>query len=60
VRVEEGGIPASWAEQLKAMGHALDLGGSQGRAHIIMVDPLTGDRLGAPDRRDADGGAAGH
>jgi gamma-glutamyltranspeptidase/glutathione hydrolase len=60
VRVEADGIPASWAEQLEAMGHTLDLGGSQGRAHIIMVDPLTGDRLGAPDRRDADGGAAGH
>jgi hypothetical protein len=42
------------------MGHDVRVAGRQGSVHAIMIDPRTGDRLGAPDRSDADGGAAGH
>jgi gamma-glutamyltranspeptidase/glutathione hydrolase len=42
------------------MGHRVRVGGRQGTAHSILVDPRTGARLGAADPRDADAGAAGH
>jgi gamma-glutamyltranspeptidase/glutathione hydrolase len=60
VRIEEGGIDARTRATLEAMGHEIGVVRSQGRAHSIGIDPGTGERVGAPDRRDADGAAAGH
>ncbi len=45
---------------LEAMGYSVRMSGSQGRTHCILVDPETGELVGAPDPRDADGGAAGY
>ena len=45
---------------LKAMGHAVSMGGTQGQVHAVMIDPATGARIGAPDPRSSDAGAAGH
>jgi len=44
---------------LQAMGHDAQMSGSQGQAHSIMVDPVTGMKLGLPDPRSNDAGAAG-
>ena len=44
---------------LQRMGHRVTLAGGQGTAHSILVD-RTGRRIGAPDMRDTDAGAAGH
>lgn len=60
VRIEEDGVHEAVEAALMGMGHAVRVGGTQGRAHSIMIDPVTRDRLGAADPRDADGGAAGH
>ncbi|MGD2067668.1 MAG: gamma-glutamyltransferase [Gemmatimonadota bacterium] len=57
--VEEGGVDEAALERLEAMGHDVRVRGSQGLAHSIMVDPDTGDRIGAPDRRNPDAAAAG-
>jgi len=45
---------------LRSLGHDVRVGGQQGTAHSIAVDPKTGVRTGAPDSRDRDAGAAGH
>ena len=58
VRIEEGGISADDAAALEAMGHEVQVRGSQGRASSIGVDPETGEFVGAPDPRSPDGGAA--
>ncbi len=60
LRVERGGIGADVVQQLQRMGHAVVVRGSQGTTHSIMIDPRTGARLGAPDRRDSGGTAVGH
>jgi gamma-glutamyltranspeptidase / glutathione hydrolase len=60
VSIETDGITDEQLRLLKAMGHSVRVGGRQGSAHSIMIDPLTGDRIGAPDPRDRDSGAAGH
>ncbi|MDE0807477.1 MAG: gamma-glutamyltransferase [Longimicrobiales bacterium] len=60
VRIEEEGATDEILATLRAMGHEVTLGRGQGRAHSIMVDPKTGDRLGAADPRGADSGASGH
>jgi len=60
IRAEEDALSPAAVAELEAMGHTVDAGGSQGRTHCIMVDPTTGERVGAPDPRDADGGAAGY
>jgi gamma-glutamyltranspeptidase/glutathione hydrolase len=60
IRAEEGAFTPEVMEALKAMGHAVQMRGTQGRTHCIMIDPATGDRLGAPDPRDPDSGAAGY
>ncbi|MCI0436821.1 MAG: gamma-glutamyltransferase [Gemmatimonadetes bacterium] len=60
VSIEEGGITEAIAERLRQMGHEVRVGGRQGSAHSIMIDPLTGHRLGAADPRDRDGGAVGY
>lgn len=58
--IEENGTSDDAVERLRAMGHDVQAGGSQGRANSIMIDPETGDRLGAPDHRNPDSGARGH
>jgi gamma-glutamyltranspeptidase/glutathione hydrolase len=44
---------------LKAMGHDVIIGGTQGQVHAIMVSPATGERIGAPDPRSTDAAAVG-
>lgn len=60
IRIEDGGVSEYTVEQLEAMGHDVSVGGSQGTAHSIMIDPSTGDRLGAADPRSSTAGARGH
>ena len=60
ISIEEGGVSDATVESLEAMGHTVRVGGSQGIANCIMIDPATGDRLGAADPRDPDGGARGN
>ena len=56
----EGTASQSAIQDLRDRGHEVESRGRQGTAHSIMVDPETGDRLGAPDPRGEDAGAAGH
>ena len=42
---------ADTVNQLKAMGHRVGTAGSQGDAHSIWIDPKTGARMGAADKR---------
>lgn len=58
--IEEAGASTDVVSRLEALGHAVRLVGRQGAAHSIMIDPVTGERLGAPDPRDRDAGAVGH
>ncbi len=60
IRLEEDGISAATVQRLEAMGHTVRTSGSQGTAHSIMIDPRTGDRLGAADPRGSDAAARGH
>ncbi|WP_306522728.1 gamma-glutamyltransferase [Gemmatimonas sp.] len=60
ITVERDGIEAATIEALKAKGHVVRVGAQQGTAHSIAIDARTGARLGAPDPRDRDAGAAGH
>jgi len=46
--------------QLKAKGHAVRVGDNIGQAMGILLDPATGRRLGAADRRAPDAGAVGY
>jgi gamma-glutamyltranspeptidase/glutathione hydrolase len=59
ISIEENGVTPAVADQLRALGHTVNVGGRQGTAHSIMID-AQGLRIGAPDRRDRDAGAAGH
>jgi gamma-glutamyltranspeptidase/glutathione hydrolase len=59
-RIEEDGVPPATVQALEAMGHDVRVGGHQGLAHCIMVDPGTGERLGAADPRNPDAGARGY
>jgi gamma-glutamyltranspeptidase/glutathione hydrolase len=58
--VEQNGLPLSTLSALEAMGYRVRMGGEQGTAHSIRIDPRTGDRQGAADPRDNDAGAAGY
>jgi gamma-glutamyltranspeptidase/glutathione hydrolase len=60
IRIEEDGVSEVTVEQLEALGHTVSVGGRQGLAHSIMIDPETGARLGAADSRNPDAGARGH
>ena len=60
IRMEDEGISEAGLEALRAMGHEVSMGGRQGSANSIGIDPETGDRLGAPDPRSPDAGASGH
>jgi gamma-glutamyltranspeptidase/glutathione hydrolase len=58
--IEQDGATAETVAALEAMGHTVRMAGYQGSVHAIMIDPKSGDRIGAPDPRDRDAGAAGH
>ncbi len=60
IRIENHGITNHQLQLLEQMGHSVRVGGTQGITHSIMIDPDTGERLGAADRRDADGAAVGY
>ncbi|HKJ92425.1 MAG TPA: gamma-glutamyltransferase, partial [Longimicrobiales bacterium] len=60
VQIEDGTVRDATLQALRAMGYTVRVGGTQGSSNDIMVDPVTGERLGAPDPRDADAGAAGY
>jgi gamma-glutamyltranspeptidase/glutathione hydrolase len=60
VNIERDGVPPATVSALQAMGHKVNVGGGQGSAHSIMIDPGTGHRRGAPDQRDRDSGASGY
>lgn len=58
--LERDAVPASTISALEAMGHRVRVGSQQGSAQSVMIDPKTGHRIGAPDPRDRDAGAAGY
>jgi gamma-glutamyltranspeptidase / glutathione hydrolase len=58
IQIEEGATTDAALEQLRSMGHEIRLVARQGAVHGIML--VNGQRVGAPDRRDGDGGAAGY
>ena len=60
IRVERRGTTADSKRILEQMGHQVQMAGSQGHAHSIMIDPDTGERLGAPDPRNTDSAAIGY
>jgi gamma-glutamyltranspeptidase/glutathione hydrolase len=60
VRIEDGTVTDATVQALQDMGYTVRVGGRQGSSTDIMIDPRTGERLGAPDPRDADAGAAGY
>ena len=60
VSAERNGLSPATVTALEAMGYRVRIAGQQGTAHSIMIDARTGARIGAPDSRDTDAGAAGH
>ncbi len=58
--IEADGVSPDVLAAIEGMGHTVRMGGRQGTAHSLAVDPTTGVRTGAPDKRDRDAGAAGH
>jgi gamma-glutamyltranspeptidase / glutathione hydrolase len=60
LNVEEGGLAPETHAALEAMGHMVRVGGRQGAVHAVMLDPVTGERIGVADSRAPDGGSAGY
>ena len=60
VQVEQNGIDDATERALEQMGHRVIVRGQQGLTHCIMIDPLTGERIGAADPRDVDAAAVGY
>jgi gamma-glutamyltranspeptidase / glutathione hydrolase len=60
IRIEADDVSPATVSDLQRMGHEVIVRGRQGLAHSIMIDPLTGERLGAADGRNPDSGAVGH
>ncbi len=60
IRIEDGGVGEAALADLREAGYEVSVGGQQGLAHSIMIDPRTGDRVGAADPRNPDAGARGH
>lgn len=60
IRIEQDGASDETVRALERLGHTVRMAGRQGSAHAIMIDPRTGERIGAPDARDRDAGAAGY
>jgi gamma-glutamyltranspeptidase/glutathione hydrolase len=59
IRIEADGATPEVIRQLELMGHRVQMGGSQGSANSIGIDPVTGERIGVADPRSRDGGARG-
>ncbi len=59
VTIERDGATAEVIEALRAMGHEIRIGATQGRTNCIGIDPLTGAVIGAADTRQADAAAIG-
>jgi gamma-glutamyltranspeptidase/glutathione hydrolase len=57
IRLERAMGSDDLVQALEAMGHRVDVGGTQGSANSIGIDPRTGERIGAPDPRSDDAGA---
>jgi gamma-glutamyltranspeptidase/glutathione hydrolase len=60
MRMEDSGLTPEVQAALEAMGHVVQVRGSQGTAQSILIDAETGMRVGAPDKRGRDSGAAGY
>ena len=60
IRIERRGTTVDTERLLVQMGHTVRMGGRQGLTHCIMIDPDTGERVGAADPRDMDGAAVGY
>lgn len=60
IRAEADGLRPEVVGALQQLGHTVTLAGRQGSVQAITIEPGTRTRLGAPDRRDGDAGAAGH
>jgi gamma-glutamyltranspeptidase/glutathione hydrolase len=60
IRIERDGVSSTTVQRLERLGHTVSVRGRQGLAHSIMIDPETGDRLGAADPRNVDAGAVGN
>jgi gamma-glutamyltranspeptidase/glutathione hydrolase len=59
--IEADGATEQTVAALRALGHPdVRVSGRQGSVHAIMIDPRTGRRVGAADKRDGDSGAAGY
>ncbi len=59
LRVEPNRMSAETRQQLEMIGHNINAAGRQGDAHSIWIDPVTGLRHGAADKR-LSGKAAGY
>jgi gamma-glutamyltranspeptidase/glutathione hydrolase len=51
VSVEQG-FPSAMIKPLEAMGHKVNVGGYWSDGECIMIDPKSGERLGASDTRN--------
>ena len=61
IRIEKWGTTLDTVRLLEQMGHVVEFGRStQGRTNCIMIDPRTGERLGAADSRHPDAAAIGY
>jgi gamma-glutamyltranspeptidase/glutathione hydrolase len=60
IRIETRGTTVDTERLLAQMGHNIQMRGRQGVTHCIMIDPETGERIGAADPRDEDGRAVGY
>ena len=59
IRIETDGASAETLMELEQMGHTVSMGGGQGSANSIGIDPVTKERIGAADPRSSDSGARG-
>ena len=60
MRIEKYGTTLDSQRILEAMGHRVRMGGQQGSAMGIIINPETGVRYGGVDPRQADAGAVGY
>lgn len=58
IGIETNGITPEALAALKAMGHDVRVGGEQGDAHSIWIDPKTGTAYGINDTRTDDSKAS--
>jgi gamma-glutamyltranspeptidase/glutathione hydrolase len=60
IRIEQDGVSGATLDGLERLGHTVSMRGRQGTANSIMIDPETGERLGAADPRNVDARAIGN